>query len=84
VTQDLEVAGLVAAAVILLGLWSLFWIYVTDSDPGKQPRLKRALVCWWFHRWHRDRDGGWGRHFCRSCEHVEYGRRHADRQDVTR
>jgi hypothetical protein len=75
IIRALETAGVVAAAIIFIGAWMLFYIYVTDSDSGRQPRLKRALVCWWFHRWHRSRDGGWGRHFCSSCEHVQYGRK---------
>jgi hypothetical protein len=72
----LEVAG----GVAFIAAWTLFYVYVTDSDPGRQPRLKRAMVCWWYHRWHRDRFGGWGRHFCSSCVTVEYGRRRMDRK----
>jgi hypothetical protein len=80
VIQDLETAGLTAAVVILTGAWMLFWVYVTDADQG---RLKRAMACWWHHRWRRE-GNSWGRLSCSSCEHAEYGRRHMDRLDVTR
>ena len=78
IIRALETAGIVAAAVIFTGLWMLFWVYVTDADQGNQPRLKRALVCWWYHRWHRE-GSSWDRPSCLACEHREYGWRRAGR-----
>ena len=81
--RALETAGLVAAVIIFIGLWVLFWIYVTDADSGHQPRLKRALVCWWYHRWHRE-GNSWDRPSCSSCLDREYGLRRAVRQGILR
>jgi hypothetical protein len=70
--RALETAALVFGVIAGIGLYALFWIYVTDADSGRAPRLKRALVCWWYHRWRRE-GNSWDRPSCSSCEHVEYG-----------
>ena len=83
IIRALETAGIVAAAVIFTGLWMLFWVYVTDADSGRAPRLKRAMVCWWYHRWRRE-GNSWDRPSCLACAHREYGQRHMDRQGILR